>query len=270
MFERRRFSNHRRIVDDLLIRTREDHAPVAAALLWDVTDTLATIEALRSQGRAVGFTAFLVRATAMMLEKHRALNSRVFRRWYGPEEVRWDEVSCNLVVAREAKSGEEILFPLVIRNANTLSVEAIHKLIREAKQRPLDEMKELSERAKIQRLPRIALKAFSHLVRTRPDFYIRRFGTYGLSSLEHEGSGAVALVAPSPSTSFYPSSIEDRPVVRDGQIVIRKMLTFSMVLDHTLVDGLVGLRASLELKRLVEQPQWVLGDLLPAAVAAAS
>lgn len=268
MFTTKRFSNHRQLVDDLLIRSREDHAPITAALLWDVTDTVAAIATLRARGLPVGLTAYLVRATAMTLQKHRQLNCRVFRRWYGPVEVSWDEVSCNLVVARETEGGEEVLFPLVIRNADTLSVEAIHERIREAKQAPLDTVKEVGNRAKLQRMPRLALKVFSHLVRTRPAFYIGKFGTYGLSSLEHENGGGVAAVGPSPSTAFLPSNIEDRAVVRDGQIVIRKMLSISMIADHTIVDGLVALRASLHLKQLVEQPQLVLGDLLPPRAAA--
>ncbi len=273
MYTSRRFSNHRHVVDDLLTRTRRDHAPASASFLWDVTDTLAALAALRAEGRSLGLTAYLVRATALTLEKHPALNRRVFRRWSGAVEVRWQEISCNLVVARETPAGsphggEEVLFPLVIRNANTLPIFAIQDAIRAAKRTPIDDVKELRERAKLQRLPRVALKVFSHLVRTRPDYYIGRFGTYGLSSLEHEGGGAVALASPSPQTAFVPANIEERPVAQDGRVVIRKMLTLNMVVDHTLVDGLVGLRASLYLKQLVEQPHLVLGDLTPKPTAA--
>ncbi len=55
--------------------------------------------------------------------------------------------------------------------------------------------------------------------------------------------------------------IADRPVVRDGQIVIRKMGYVSITLDHRVVDGATASRVLLELKRLLGNPGLLLlGD----------
>ena len=46
----------------------------------------------------------------------------------------------------------------------------------------------------------------------------------------------------------------DRPVVRDGQIVIRKMMNLSVTFDHRILDGMTAARWILELVRLLEHP----------------
>jgi pyruvate dehydrogenase E2 component (dihydrolipoamide acetyltransferase) len=55
--------------------------------------------------------------------------------------------------------------------------------------------------------------------------------------------------------------INDKPVVRDGQIVIRKMGFLSITLDHRVVDGGTAARVLTEMKRLLGSPGLLLlGD----------
>lgn len=46
----------------------------------------------------------------------------------------------------------------------------------------------------------------------------------------------------------------DRPVVRDGQIVIRKMMNLTITYDHRILDGITGAKFILEVVRLLEHP----------------
>ncbi|MGI8407311.1 MAG: 2-oxo acid dehydrogenase subunit E2, partial [Actinomycetota bacterium] len=46
----------------------------------------------------------------------------------------------------------------------------------------------------------------------------------------------------------------DRPVVRDGQIVIRKIMNLTVTYDHRILDGMTGARFILEVVRLLEHP----------------
>lgn len=46
----------------------------------------------------------------------------------------------------------------------------------------------------------------------------------------------------------------ERPVVRDGQIVIRKMMNLSVTFDHRILDGMTAARWILEVVRLLEHP----------------
>ncbi len=49
-------------------------------------------------------------------------------------------------------------------------------------------------------------------------------------------------------------SIQERPVARDGEVVVRKMMYLSLSFDHRLVDGAEAARFSKELIRLLENP----------------
>jgi pyruvate dehydrogenase E2 component (dihydrolipoamide acetyltransferase) len=46
----------------------------------------------------------------------------------------------------------------------------------------------------------------------------------------------------------------ERPVVRDGQIVIRKMMNLSITFDHRVLDGMTASRFVLDVVRLLEHP----------------
>jgi pyruvate dehydrogenase E2 component (dihydrolipoamide acetyltransferase) len=53
--------------------------------------------------------------------------------------------------------------------------------------------------------------------------------------------------------------IQAKPVVRDGEIVARQMMTLSLAFDHRLVDGAPAARFLQRIKRLVENPYLLLG-----------
>lgn len=55
--------------------------------------------------------------------------------------------------------------------------------------------------------------------------------------------------------------IKDRPVVRDGDIVIRKMMYLSVSLDHRVVDGAEGVRFSNHVIELLENPYRMLAEV---------
>ncbi|MFP5297685.1 MAG: dihydrolipoamide acetyltransferase family protein [Actinomycetota bacterium] len=60
---------------------------------------------------------------------------------------------------------------------------------------------------------------------------------------------------------FHPQSAilgvhraQDRPVVRDGQIVIRKMMNMSVTFDHRIMDGMTAAKFILDVIKLLEHP----------------
>lgn len=60
---------------------------------------------------------------------------------------------------------------------------------------------------------------------------------------------------------FYPQSAimgvhraMERPVVRDGQIVVRKMMNLSVTFDHRILDGMTAAQFALDVVKLLEHP----------------
>jgi 2-oxoglutarate dehydrogenase E2 component (dihydrolipoamide succinyltransferase) len=55
--------------------------------------------------------------------------------------------------------------------------------------------------------------------------------------------------------------IEDRPVVRNGQIVIRPMMYLALSYDHRIVDGKEAVTFLVRVKENIENPERLLLDV---------
>ena len=76
-----------------------------------------------------------------------------------------------------------------------------------------------------------------------------------MSSLGRLGGLAATPVINYPEVAIVGvNRIVDRPVVRDGQIVIRKMMNLSSSFDHRIVDGWEAASFIERIKQLLEHP----------------
>ncbi|WP_300395491.1 dihydrolipoamide acetyltransferase family protein [Henriciella sp.] len=79
--------------------------------------------------------------------------------------------------------------------------------------------------------------------------------TITLTSLGALGGIAATPVINSPEVAIIgPNKIVERPIVQNGQIVIRTMMNLSTSFDHRIVDGHDAARFVGQLKMLIEQP----------------
>jgi len=53
-------------------------------------------------------------------------------------------------------------------------------------------------------------------------------------------------------------NIQDRPVARDGAVVIRPMMYVALSYDHRIVDGREAVQFLVRVKQLVEEPEALL------------
>jgi pyruvate dehydrogenase E2 component (dihydrolipoamide acetyltransferase) len=80
-------------------------------------------------------------------------------------------------------------------------------------------------------------------------------GTFTVTSVGNIGGVLATPIINFPEVAILGlNKIGDRPVVRDGQIVIRKMGYLAITLDHRLVDGADGARFMTDLVGLLENP----------------
>lgn len=78
-------------------------------------------------------------------------------------------------------------------------------------------------------------------------FTISNIGMYGVDSFN-------PIINQPNSAILGVCATVDKPVVRDGQIVIRPMMNLCLTIDHRLVDGLAGAKFMQDLKKLLENP----------------
>ena len=82
-------------------------------------------------------------------------------------------------------------------------------------------------------------------------------GTFTVSNIGAVGVGyrfSTVIINQPHSAILGMGSITDRAQVRDGQIVIRPIMTYSLTYDHRATDGTVAARFMATVIRLLENP----------------
>jgi len=85
-------------------------------------------------------------------------------------------------------------------------------------------------------------------------------GTFTITNLGmHEIDAFTPIINLPEAAILGVGRIQPKPVVRDGEIVVRQMWTLSLVFDHRVVDGAPAARFLQRIKQLVENPYLLLG-----------
>ena len=87
-------------------------------------------------------------------------------------------------------------------------------------------------------------------------------GTFTISNGGVFGSlMSTPIINPPQSAVLGMHRIEDRPVVRNGQIVIRPMMYLALSYDHRLIDGREAVTFLVRVKDAIEDPARILLDM---------
>ena len=76
-------------------------------------------------------------------------------------------------------------------------------------------------------------------------------GAWGIDSFD-------AIVNPPQAVILSVGTIVQKPVVKDGEIVIGQRMNIGVSCDHRVVDGAVGAEFITEVKKLIENPALML------------
>ena len=82
-------------------------------------------------------------------------------------------------------------------------------------------------------------------------FTISNLGMYGVDSF-------TAIINPPQGAILAVGRTVDKPVGRDGQIVLRPMANFTLSSDHRIVDGVAAARFMADLREALENPEVLL------------
>ncbi len=175
---------------------------------------------LAKYGVKLGFMSFFARAAIEALRLVPQLNSEI----RGQDIVERDHHDIGIAIG----SGKGLVVP-VIRNAELLGFGALEQTIADFAERAQNKKLDLSE-----------LEGGT--------FTISNGGVYG-SLL------STPIVNPPQSGVLGLHAIQDRPVVRDGEIVIRPMMYVALTYDHRLVDGREGVTFLKHVKECIEAPE---------------
>ena len=80
-------------------------------------------------------------------------------------------------------------------------------------------------------------------------------GTFAISNLGmFDVTSFLAIIHPPQSAVLAVGTVADKPVVRDGELAIAKIMNATISADHRIVDGAEGAEFLIEVKRLLENP----------------
>ena len=261
MYKSKPLTNNRIFIYHLLKRMLKFNCPMSATFHFDVTDLYNKIKVLKKEGYSIGLVSCLVKATSLSIEKFPRMNNRIFHTLLGKKEVSYSSINCGLAVTRVDPEGEEVIVPLILRGSNELSIQEIHKQIKDNKTLPVVNLESYEWLQKSRRLPRFLIPLVHYLFRSYPKFSAKNSSTFAISSIMEENSSLVSSHAPANQTTFFPISLKDQAIVHNGEVKPRKILAVTFCVDHFLVDGMDVQRCGNYLKGLLENSDILLKEL---------
>jgi 2-oxoglutarate dehydrogenase E2 component (dihydrolipoamide succinyltransferase) len=176
----------------------------------------------------LGFMSFFTRACCIALLDWPAVNAFI-----DGDNIQFNDY-CDISIA---VSGPRGLVVPVIRNAETLSLADIEK-----------EVKRLAGKARDNKL---SLEEMSG-----GTFTITNGGVFGSMM-------STPIVNPPQSAILGMHNIVERPMVENGQIVIRPIMYVALSYDHRIIDGRESVSFLVRVKQLLENPEMLFDGRMP-------
>jgi 2-oxoglutarate dehydrogenase E2 component (dihydrolipoamide succinyltransferase) len=226
-----RMSGIRRTVAKRLLEAQQNAAILSTFNEVDMSGIMAIRKRYKESfinrhGIKLGFMSFFVRAVCEALKQYPAVNAQI-----EGNQIIYHHY-CDIGVA--VGGGKGLVVP-VIRNAEALGFAEIEGTI-----------SDLGQRAKANRIKLEELQGGT--------FTITNGGVYG-SLL------STPIINPPQSGILGMHGIQERPVARDGQVVIRPMMYIALSYDHRIVDGREAVSFLKLVKELCEDPQRILLEI---------
>jgi 2-oxoglutarate dehydrogenase E2 component (dihydrolipoamide succinyltransferase) len=229
--ERVKMTRLRQTIARRLKAAQEEAALLTTFNDCDMTAVIAAREAYKDlfakkHGIKLGFMSFFAKAACLALKDVPAANAKI----EGDEIVYHDYVDISVAVS--APNG--LVVP-VVRNADAMSFAEIEQAIAAYGQKARDGTLTIAD---------------------------MQGGTFTISNGGVFGSlMSTPIINPPQSAVLGLHRIEDRPVARNGEVVIRPMMYLALSYDHRLIDGREAVTALKIIKEAIEDPMRMLIDL---------
>jgi len=187
--------------------------------LWNLREKEKKI--LQEKGIHLTFIPFFIKAIQHALTEHPLLNASV------------DEERGEIIVKRYYNIG------IAVDTADGLMVPVIKNVERKNIVELAEEIQSLSKRARERKIGIEEMRGSS--------FTLSNYGSFG-------GMFATPVINYPDVAILGTGRVSDKPWVRDGQIMIRKILPLSLTFDHRVTDGVDAARFLTKVIRYLEDP----------------
>lgn len=233
---------------DLINVVNRDCVPTYLFLDVDMTWAEELRANLAKHGIRVTATALLLKAIAIAQRSHPDTRTAILP--FGRTVV-FNNIVAGFTVERFIGSQPALFFG-AIEEPDTKSIADISAELKAHGEADLDKVWQLKLQDKFTWMPWLLRRIILWIGLRNPGIRLQCMGaTFGLSSLGK--FGLKAMIPPCVTTStFGVGTVEQRPVVRDGKIEVRKMMTLTLNFDHRIIDGAPAARFLSEVQLLME------------------
>jgi len=212
-------SGMRKVISQRLTEVKPGVPHFYLTVELEMDQALKLREEAKAQDTKISVNDIVVKATAIAVRRFPRINQQMD----GDKLLQLHNVDVGVAVAIE----DGLITP-VVRDADQKGLAEINA-----------EVRELAERAK-----KKALKPEEY---SGGSITVSNLGMYGIDDF-------IAVLNPPQAAILAVGAVTPKPVVRDGQIVIRNMMTVTLSGDHRVIDGAVGAEYLKELRALLEHP----------------
>ena len=226
--KRDKMSNLRKTVSRRLVEAKNTTAMLTTFNEVDMTNIMALrakykVKFKEKHGVNLGFMSFFTKACCYALQEWPAVNAYI-----DADEIVYHDY-CDISIAVSAPKG--LVVP-VIRNAESLSMAEIEKKVLELATKARDNKLSMEE---------------------------MQGGTFTITNGGVFGSLMSTPIINIPQSAILGMhKIEERPMVVNGQIVIRSMMYLAVSYDHRIIDGRESVSFLVRVKELLENPDQLL------------
>ncbi|HEY8166983.1 MAG TPA: dihydrolipoamide acetyltransferase family protein [Gemmatimonadaceae bacterium] len=205
-------------------RLVESIGPVPTFYLTAEFDASRAAE-IRTQLKELGdayklsFNDIVLKAVANALSDHPEVNAH----WMGDRIRHFNRVHVAMAVAVEEGLITPVIFDADRKSIHDIAAEARHL-------------------AELARLRKLTPEQY-----TGSTFSVSNLGMFGIDQF-------TAIINPPEAGILAVGAVEEKPVVIDGELVVRPRMRVTMSCDHRVVDGATGARFLQTVRRLIENP----------------
>ncbi|MFI9387663.1 2-oxo acid dehydrogenase subunit E2 [Kutzneria sp. NPDC052558] len=200
--------------------------------------------------RRISPVTFVLHTAARVLVRHPEANAAILD-GVRPRIARYPGAHGKLTLDK-TMAGERVVLSVVLRDLHTAGLDEIQAQVTRLRDLDPDTAPEFSGVRTLHGLRwRGAFRAFRKVVRPLE----RRaaiWGTFSVTSLGHRPVDSFHSVGGTTITLGL-GQVVDRPVVRDGVIVIAPVMRLSLAFDHRVIDGAAAADVLAEIKQGLEE-----------------
>lgn len=224
-------------------------APVHLDTEVDMSRVVADRGQATAQGRRRSIVGYVVVAAGQVLAKHPEANAAIQGR-LRPRVARYPFVHAKVALDRTL-NGSRVVLATVVPNAHEATVADVQAHLDRTRDADAERGPEFAGIRRVHRtLMPLAWVRFRRAVR---DLTIRPLltGTVAVTSLGHRDVDGFHSVGGT-TVTLGVGRIVERPVVRDGHVVVAPVMRLSLTFDHRVIDGAEAADVLTDLKQELE------------------